>query len=181
MKNPTALYLCGIITIISGIGVFLIGAYNVSTLKYFLSISILLAGFLALVTALSLRKKQVPFAYHGIHAFALITYALILMFTASNNEFIIFLTAFLFIFYAVSEIIFCASVFNIQSKVNYQMLMIRISLGLLVGIATAFVMTYTLINMEIQLIVYSIIFILIGVNVLLYKPILSKPVLAENS
>jgi hypothetical protein len=76
----------------------------------------------------------------------------------------------LFIFYAFSEIIFCNWLFNLGRKVLYSIVIVRFLLGLLIGIGTVVAMYQT----EHTLQIFGVLFLMVGLNVLLYVPVMKK-------
>jgi len=79
-----------------------------------------------------------------------------------------------FFFYAFSEIIFCLWIFHLENKVDYKIVLVCVSLGLLVGVGTIVIKHYYNINDAIALSGYGILFMIIGINILLYIPIMKK-------
>ncbi len=76
----------------------------------------------------------------------------------------------MFIFYAFSEIIFCNWLFNLGRKVLYSIVIVRFLLGLLIGIGTVVAMYQT----EHTLQIFGVLFLMVGLNVLLYVPVMKK-------
>lgn len=170
MKNHPSIYFYGITIIISGI--FLLMSKNVEFETNKLSIGIILTvgAFAAFISAFIRIGKQVQFAYHEIHAITMIVYATCLLLFCSNIEALIYYTNFLFIFYSFSEIIFSSWLFNLGQKVVLKILITRILLGLSVGLGTIVAMHYTTYTFTI----FGSIFIAIGMNVLLYSPVMRE-------
>ncbi|MBK8683870.1 MAG: hypothetical protein IPN26_02180 [Bacteroidetes bacterium] len=82
------------------------------------------------VTALSRQRKQVQFAYHEMHALAMLVYGISILVFCNTSEKFIFISSFLFIFYAFSEIIFCNWLFNLAQKVKYPIVILLYFFGL---------------------------------------------------
>jgi hypothetical protein len=78
------------------------------------------------------------------------------------------LTSFIFLFYAFSEIIFCSWLLNLGRKIVFEILGIRAALGLLVGVGTVVAMYHE----EYTLRLFGGLFVLIGINTILYVPIM---------
>jgi uncharacterized membrane protein HdeD (DUF308 family) len=168
MNKYISIYLYGAITIFAG--VFLLFSENSTfhSLKMTLGISLTIGAVFSFLSALLSRRKQVEFAYHEMHALAMIVYGLSVLMFCNTLETLTSLTAFLFFFYAFSEIVFCVRLFDLKSKIVYKIAIIRLLLGVAIGVGTALVMNDSKFNLE----YFGILFTLVGVNILLYAPVL---------
>jgi hypothetical protein len=135
-----------------------------------LGITIAIASVFAFAAAVSRHMKHVQFAYHGMHALAMVVYALAILFFGNTPEKLMAYTAFLLFFYGFSEIIFCNWLFNLKQKVVYTILVVRLILALATGIATVIGMYFP--NLTVG--IFGAVFIMIGVNVILYVPIIKE-------
>jgi uncharacterized membrane protein HdeD (DUF308 family) len=169
----------GAIIIVESVFLLFSKFFTFNTTKYILGIALLIGAILAIVTALYRKRKQVQFAYHEMHALAMFVYGISVLLFASTIEILSYLTAFLLFFYAFSEIIFCSWLFHLKNRVKFNILFIRVFLGLMVGIGTIVVMTYYAINKEMVMQGYGILFAIIGLNILLYVPIMKTTELQE--
>jgi uncharacterized membrane protein HdeD (DUF308 family) len=168
MKKHLPIYLYGSIIIL--VGVFLLFSENSSfqIIKITLGISLIVGAIFAFITAFSRQRQEVQFAYHEMHALAMLVYGISLILLCNSTEKLISFTAFLFIFYALSEIIFCNWLFNLAQKVVFKIVAIRALLGLLIGIGTVVAMNYT----EFTIQIFGAMFILVGINIILYVPVM---------
>jgi uncharacterized membrane protein HdeD (DUF308 family) len=168
MKKHLPIYLYGSIIIL--VGVFLLFSENSSfqIIKITLGISLIVGAIFAFITAFSRQRQEVQFAYHEMHALAMLVYGISLILLCNSTEKLISFTAFLFIFYALSEIIFCNWLFNLAQKVVFKIVAIRALLGLLIGIGTVVAMNYT----EFTIQIFGALFILVGINIILYVPVM---------
>ena len=168
MKKHLPLYLYGSIIIL--VGIFLLFSENSSfqIIKITLGISLIVGAIFAFITAFSRQRQQVQFAYHEMHALAMLVYGISLILLCNSSEKLIAFTAFLFIFYAFSEIIFCNWLFNLAQKVVFRIIVVRALLGLTIGIGTVVAMNYT----EFTIQIFGAMFILIGINIILYVPVM---------
>ena len=168
MKKHLPIFLYGSIIIL--VGVFLLFSENSSfqIIKITLGISLIVGAIFAFITAFSRQRQQVQFAYHEMHALAMLAYGISLILLCNSSEKLIAFTSFLFIFYAFSEIIFCNWLFNLAQKVVFKILAIRALLGLLIGIGTVLAMNYT----EFTIQIFGAMFILVGINIILYVPVM---------
>jgi uncharacterized membrane protein HdeD (DUF308 family) len=168
MKKHLPIYLYGSIIIL--VGVFLLFSENSSfqIIKITLGISLIVGAIFAFITAFSRQRQEVQFAYHEMHALAMLVYGISLILLCNSTEKLISFTAFLFIFYALSEIIFCNWLFNLAQKVVFKIVAIRALLGLLIGIDTVVAMNYT----EFTIQIFGAMFILVGINIILYVPVM---------
>jgi uncharacterized membrane protein HdeD (DUF308 family) len=168
MKKHLPIYLYGSIIIL--VGVFLLFSENSSfkIIKITLGISLIVGAIFAFITAFSRQRQEVQFAYHEMHALAMLVYGISLILLCNSTEKLISFTAFLFIFYAFSEIIFCNWLFNLAQKVVFKIVAIRALLGLIIGIGTVVAMNYT----EFTIQIFGAMFILVGINIILYVPVM---------
>lgn len=127
-------------------------------------------GVIALFAAFSKHRKLIQFAYHEIHGLSMFLYGVAILFLCNTFEQLITTTSFLLIFYSFSEIFFCNWLFNLKRKIILKFVIIRLALGLSVGIGTIFATYNTKHNLE----GFGTLFILVGINVLLYVPIIKK-------
>jgi hypothetical protein len=139
-------------------------------IKLTLGITFIIGAVFAFIATLSRQRKQVQFAYHEMHALTMLIYAAAILIFGNSIQEIIFFSYFLFIFYAFSEIIFGSWIFNLAKKIVFKILIIRILLGLMTGIATIVAMNYTDFTVEI----FGVLFILVGINILLYVPVVKR-------
>jgi hypothetical protein len=95
----------------------------------------------------------------------------------NQPENLIFITTFLFFFYTFSEIIFCNWLFNLKQEVVFKILIVRVLLALLIGIGTVFAINNEVLAEEI----FGILFILVGINTILYVPIMKARQSLETS
>jgi uncharacterized membrane protein HdeD (DUF308 family) len=168
MKKHLPIYLYG--SIIFLVGVFLLFSENSSfqIIKITLGISLIVGAIFAFITAFSRQRQEVQFAYHEMHALAMLVYGISLILLCNSTEKLISFTAFLFIFYAFSEIIFCNWLFNLAQKVVFKIVAIRALIGLIIGIGTVVAINYT----EFTIQIFGAMFILVGINIILYVPVM---------
>jgi uncharacterized membrane protein HdeD (DUF308 family) len=168
MKKYLPIYLYGAIIMLAG--VFLIFSKNstFNVIKLSLGLTLTVAAILAFIAALSRQRKQVQFAYHEMHALAMMGYGISILLFCNSSEKLISFTAFLLIFYTFSEIIFCNWLFNLAQKVVYKILFIRLILGLAIGIGTIISMNFSGSTLE----GFGVLFIMVGINIVLYVPIM---------
>lgn len=154
------------------VGFFLIiSDYNTfNVINFRVGVIVTIGSVIAFIAAFSTQRKQVQFAYHQMHAFAMMVYGISILLFCKSMENFIDITAFLFIFYSFSEIIFCNWLFNLGKKVVYKIILVRFMLGLAIGIGTVVAMYYTVYTLE----SFGVLFIFIGINILLYVPVIKQ-------
>lgn len=131
---------------------------------------LLAAAVIAFIAALSRHQKQVQFAYHEMHALAMVVYGVSLLLFCTTLDRLVTFTAFLFIFYTFSELIFCSWIFNLKQKVDFRILFVRVLLGFGIGIGTVVSLSFT----EYTLPIFGSLFIAIGINIVCYVPIIKE-------
>lgn len=172
-KNSN-IYLYGAIIVLVGIFLLFSGDSTFQDIKFTLGISLIFGAILGFLAALSRKRTQVAFSYHEIHALVMVVYGISILVFITSMESLIILSGFLFFFYAFSEIIFCVWLFNLKSKVDYRIVLLRVFLGVLVGVGTIVIKHYYNLNDTIALPGYGILFIIIGTNIFLYVPIMKS-------
>ncbi len=146
-----------------------------STIQFVLGAILIIAAVIAFIAAFSKQRKQVQFAYHEMHALAMLVYGISILVFCNTVEAMISFTEFLFIFYALSEIIFCNWLFNLGQKVLYRVIFVRLIIGLAAGASTVVIASFSMFKLE----AFSLLFILVGINVLLYVPVMKGSGLEE--
>jgi hypothetical protein len=168
MKKNIPIYLYGLITILAGVFLVVSKDSSLNEIKFKLAITLLVGAFFAFATAAFRQNKQVQFAYHTMHAFAMLLYAIALLFFCNSMERFINFTFYLFIFYSFSEIILCSWIFNLAQKVVFKIVLIRVLLGLVVGIGAVIALNFKLVTLQ----VFGVLFIMVGANIMLYVPVM---------
>ena len=177
MKKLIPIYLYGAVNILVGLFLIISERNTYKTVQLALGICLTIASIMAFIAALSRLRKQIQFAYHEMHALAMLVFGVSILLFADTIEIMISYTSFLFIFYAISEIIFCNWLFNLHLAIIYKIIIVRFILGLLIGLGTLIAMNYTKITLEI----FGILFIMVGLNIMLYVPVMKGEALRENN
>jgi len=180
MKQNVLLYIYGAIIVLEGVFLLFSKNFTFSVTRYTLGIALVIGAVLALATAFSSQRKQVQFAYHEMHALSMFVYGISVLLFASSIEILGYLTAFLLFFYAFSEVIFCSWIFNLLNSVEVKILLIRVFLALVVGIGTVVLMNYDTVNEKLFIEGYGILFGIMGINTLLYHPIMKPKAMNET-
>ncbi len=164
----------GLLIVASGILTIVFQNESYTFIKYMLFGSLLISAIFGFIAMAKRTKQQVQFAYHELHTLTIVIYAFALLLFGNSFERLTYFTAFLFIFYAFSEIIFCFWLLNIHGRVNLKTLITRFLLGLICGLGTVTVLSYPEWKENLKLIGYGVIFIIIGINIILHKPIMKR-------
>lgn len=170
MKKHIAIYVYGALIMLAGILLLFSDVSNLPNIRIGIGVPLTVGSVLAFVAAFYRRKKQVEFAYHEMHALARLVYGIAVLVFCNTPEKLILVTAFLFIFYAFSEIIFCNWLLELGRKVLYKIVVLRFLLGLAIGvgaIASMFFSKHTLQG-------FGVLFILVGANIVFYVSIMKK-------
>lgn len=174
MKKNLPIYLYGAIIIIAGVLLIYAKENSLETLTSSLGIGLVFGSILAFYAAFSRENKQVQFAYHISHAITMLAYGFYVLLFCKTHEMLISVTAFLLMFYAFKEIIFCTWIFNLGLKISFKILIIRLLIGVLTGIGTIVSLYYQNIHTEFIMTGFGLLFVLIGTNVVLYVPLIRK-------
>jgi uncharacterized membrane protein HdeD (DUF308 family) len=168
MKKSLPIYLYGFILILAGIFILFSKQYSFEMIRTTISIGLIVGSFLAFITAFINQNKQVQFAYHQLHASAMLVYGAAVLLFCNTQDKLISYTSFLFFYYAFSEIIFCNWIFNLFPKKAIKIVIIRVLLGLIIGVGTITALYKTTFTVQI----FGALFIIIGINVIFYKPVI---------
>lgn len=163
---PISLY--GYTLMISGVILFFAENSNFEQTKNIIGIGFTIGALLAIISAFSSQRKQVQFAYHEMHALTMLVYGVTILVFVNSLENLISLSIFLFVFYTFSEIIFCNWLFNLTKNINYKVLIVRLLIAAIVGLGSIVTIFYPNWTFEI----FGLLFILIGLNIMLYIPIM---------
>lgn len=169
-ENKTSIYIYG--TLIILVGIFLIFSKNIKFdfIKIILGSTLTVGAIIAFISALTRQRKQIQFAYHEMHALAMLVYGVSIIFFGTNLDTLVSFTSFLLIFYTFSEIIFCNWIFNLSLKVVFKIVIIRLLLALIVGVGAVLAINFQEFTFEI----FGSLFMLVGINILLYVPIIKR-------
>jgi uncharacterized membrane protein HdeD (DUF308 family) len=177
MKKYVSIYLYGAIAIFTGAFLLFSDSSSFNTLKLTVGISLTIGAIFSFFSAFSSRRNQIEFAYHEMHALAMMVYGVSVLFFCNTVEALISITSFLFIFYAASEVIFCIRLFDLKSKINFKIVIVRLLLGLAIGVGSVMAIHYS--NFTLQ--GFGLLFIIVGVNIMLYTPVLKRNQLKDIS
>ncbi len=177
MKKYLPIYLYGYLTILEGIFLLFTEQSPFQMIRLTLGIALTIGAGLAFMAAYTSRQKQVQFAYHEIHALTMLVYGVSVLLFGNSMERLTSYTAFLLFFYSFSEIIFCSWIFNLEQLVVLKILIVRILLGLATGVGTIIAMSVPKHTLEI----FGILFILVGINFILYVPIMKESEQGEGT
>lgn len=168
MIKKIPIFLYGSIIVL--VGVFLMISQRISfqQIKLVVGIGLIVGAIFAFNSAFIRQRRQVQFAYHEMHALAMLTYSVFLLFFCNSTERLLLFTSFLLFFYAISEIIFCNWLFNLGQKVVFRIVSVRALLGLAIGIGTVIAMNFSAFTLQI----FGALLVLVGINVILYVPVM---------
>lgn len=172
MKRYFPTYLYGALIILAGTLLLFSQNNSFTIVRIALGITLIFGAISSFLTALSRPGKQVQFAYHEMHALAMLVYGISVLFFCSELATLADFTTFLFLFYAFSEIIFSNWLLNLKKRVILKVIVVRIVLGLVVGAGTVIIRHYFSTNTTLALAGYGLLFIIVGTNILLYVPIM---------
>lgn len=168
MNKSLPIIFYGATAILAGILLLFLNLLSLDTIRFSIGISLTCGAIYAFVSANKSPKQNVRFVYHEIHAIAMMVYGISLMVFGSSLASLIFITAFLFLFYAFTEFIFCLQVFDLRKKFSYRIIITPALTGVLVGVGTILALNFP----DYTIRGFSLIFMLVGVSVLLYKPVI---------
>ncbi|MDZ4756842.1 MAG: DUF308 domain-containing protein [Bacteroidota bacterium] len=174
MNRYASLAIYGILIIITGIVVLTV-AYNPTySIQYIVGIGMLLSATFAFVTAYQSRHIRVPLNYHALHAVGMVVYGFAILFFANNIESFFNITTFFLLYYGITEVIFCLQILMLKDNVSLQTDIIRLILGVFVALGAVFIISTTYFDYSKALTVSGIVFIISGINLILFKTVVKK-------
>jgi hypothetical protein len=175
MKKYLPIYLYGTIIIIEGLFLLFTKGNSMQMISLTSGIILIIGAILAFFASFSTSSRPVQHKYHKMHSFALFIYGLLLLTVCNSYERFISFTAILLLFYSFSEIIFCSWLFNLSQRKVFKIIIIRVLLGLTIGFGTVIALSISYMTLKI----YGILFLLVGINVLFYVPVMKRNVFKE--
>lgn len=172
IRKEISLLLNGSFILLTGLMLLFLQNASLEWVKYTVAGLMLTAAFFALITAMNRNKQNVQFAYHEMHALSIFVYAVAVLFFCPSFSRFNYFTSSLLLFYTFSEITFAFWLFNLKKDINPGVVIVRLALGLLVGVGPVILLAHTASTNEVKLMSIGVFFILIGVNILLYKPVM---------
>jgi len=175
MTKYQALKLSGVLMILTGIPLLFSHLLSSITVQYTVALCMIVSAAFACLNACKNKNVQIPFHYHELHTVGFIVYGLAILFFATNNIRFINITGCFFIYYGMTELFFCFQLLNHRAKVNLQLkvFLTRIFVGVFTYLGSLFILNFCTGECK-ALIVYGIMFVLSGVNLILYKNILKN-------
>jgi hypothetical protein len=167
-REIVPVYLYGYSIIFAGLSLAFVDDSNFQWIKTIVGILTLFGSAVAFLAAVSRHKRHVEFVYHEIHALAMVTFGIAILFFCENTRQFTAMLSFLLFFYAFSEIIFCNLLYNLSQRVVSRIVGIRLTIALIVGIGTVVAISSSDLGYQI----FAFLFVLIGVNVIFYIPVL---------
>lgn len=176
MNKHFPIYLYGAILVFLGFFLIFSEQLPFHIIRITLGLSSIVGAVFAFISALARNRQQVAFSYHEMHALAMLVYGISILLFCNTFETIIPFTAFLFLFYAVSELIFSNWLFNLKQKIVFRVLAIRAILGLLIGIGAVVALSVTKLTLQL----FGTMFILVGINVIMYVQVMKVDLTKPN-
>jgi hypothetical protein len=162
------MYVYGAVVALQGVFLLLADPLLYNSIRGVTGGALILAEILAVFTVYNKQRKEVQSSYHAMHALAMFVYGFTVLFFCDTIEKLAIVSEFLFIFYAFSEIIFCSWLFNMERKITFNILFLRIFIAFGVGAGTIFAMQFSALELK----GFGMLFIAIGINIMLYVPIM---------
>ncbi len=162
--------------------IILIGALLVSlsfnpskVIQYIVGFGMLLISVFAGITALKCKNLNVPYVYHLLHSIGFIIYGIVILFYATSSENFLDATSFFLLYYGITEIIFSFQLTMLKrDDINFKTIIYRMLIGLLIGVGSFIIIVISKINHRDALLASGIVFVLCGINLVLFKTILKN-------
>lgn len=164
----------GFMIILAGVSLLIKSGMNIEMHAIIVSVIMLFSAIVAGLVALKTIANKVQSRYHTLHAIGLLFYAIILFFYKKSISDFSDITALFFIFYGFSEILFCFWLFNLEAKIRVVQLIVRLALGLVFILSSVLMIGLRYPYQSMELISAGVIFIIIGIEVILTAPVVTK-------
>ena len=174
MTKYLSLQIYGLLIVLAGLSLILFQYFFLQINIQFVSVCILVSAAFAFLTAYKSKHKQSRFKYHRIHAIGMVIYGVAILLPAFYSLKFIHLTTFYLIYYGVVEMIFCFMLFNLKSVLGLEILIIRLITGFIIYIVASLLLFYINMNKSYVVIGDGILFIISGLQVIFYLPIVKK-------
>lgn len=174
MFKYSSISIYGFLIIVAGVSLLVKSDVAIATHALIVALVILISAVIAGVVAIKTLKNKVQSRYHTLHAVGLLFYSIFLFFFKNTISDFSDITALFFIFYGFSEIIFCFWLFNLQAKISVVQLIVRLALGFVFFLSSILMIGLRHPYQAKELISAGIIFIIIGIEVILTAPIVTK-------
>lgn len=173
MTKYQSLLIYGSLVIMAGIVLIICHQQFTVGMQYTIAALMLLSAVFAYITSTKNKNKLVRFRYHELHALSFMIYSILMLWYIGSN-YSVFITSYFMMYYGISEMIFCIWLFNLKTFVNFTILIIRLVMGLVIYVSAVMIQMIAKSNQSKELIGYGFVFILIGIHILLYRPVIQK-------
>ena len=113
--------------------------------------------------------------YHLLHSIGFIIYGIVILFYATSSENFLDATSFFLLYYGITEIIFSFQLTMLKrDDINFKTIIYRMLIGLLIGVGSFIIIVISKINHRDALLASGIVFVLCGINLVLFKTILKN-------
>ena len=138
--------------------------------------TIILSAAFASVTAFKCKQDQVPLNYHALHAIGLLLYGLSFLILAQDFDKFYLYTIFYLLYYGLAELIFGIQMLLQKDKMLFRVIVIRLAIGFTIAITAVglYISLHKYIEMKNAIKVIGGLFILSGVNLILFKTVLKS-------
>ncbi len=166
--------LSGILIIIAGIFLLVIPYTNSIAIHYAVAFCMIASAYLAMLTAFKTKNILIPFRYHELHALGMVVYGILILFYPTNLSVFLNITSFFFLYYGLTEMIFCFQVLNQHAIIRFEIASLRLAIGFTIYLGAVIIFGFAGTNQNYTVIGYGIMIILIGINMVLFKTVLKK-------
>lgn len=115
---------------------------------------------------------QVRFKYHELHAAGMLVYGIAVLFFSATIAKFLNVTSFFLIYYGTAEMIYCIWLFNLKSQISLSGSYDPPQYRFCYILGSIVILTLYGNNQAAQLTGYGIVFLVMGIHILIYKPIM---------
>jgi uncharacterized membrane protein HdeD (DUF308 family) len=174
MNKYQSLKLYGFLIVVAGL---LLLSFQYSTfafVQYAVAFSLIVSAIFALITAYKNQNVQIRYKYHELHALGMLCYGVALLFYAVDIPSFLTATSFFFIYYGMTELIFCFQLLNDRAILSLEVLIIRFVMGFAIYLGAPIILHFAASNQIISMRAYGIMFLISGIHVILFQTVLKN-------
>ena len=175
MTKYQSLTIYGILMVATGI-ILIALSYNPSqTMQYSVALTMLFSSAFAFWATYQSRNIPSSMKYHGLHAIGMLVYGIAILFFATDIQKFFGITIFFLLYYGIAEIVFGFQLLMMkQTFISPQGIGIRLFMGFFISLGAIIVLATSYVDQNQAILVSGLVFILSGINLILFKSILKK-------
>jgi predicted phage tail protein len=160
--------------IITGFVLVVLSYMPSGAIQYIVAAGMILSGIFALITAYKSWKYKDTLKYHILHAISMCGFGFGILFYANNVEMFFRISEFFFLFYGITELVFCAYLIAIKKRVIYKIIATKMIIGFSIIIGAVMIWGMVSVNRFQALTICGITMILSGIITIVFEKDIRK-------